>query len=182
MSQCALRSAVNLRIDPNLPLDAGCQLWKDHETVVRHLRPLEPYLDDLPLVDDIDFWRFGDAAVEPHPEYKAFPIPWLTSQVSKATKVEWHAAKLQSERHAKDWKRRFDDLETQFSAVPKLREVDINVLEAIGDKTLIAEEIAKLAGYKNTSWFRAALSAMVARNLLVKSSKGFGYSRPRDVR
>lgn len=50
-------------------------------------------------------------------------------------------------------------------------------LEALGVKTLQAQELADAAGYPNNSSFRSMLSNLVKRNHLKKSPDGDGYSR-----
>lgn len=57
-----------------------------------------------------------------------------------------------------------------------LPEREQNILEALGDKTLVADEIAPLAGYECNSRFRQTLSDMVKANKLIKV-KRLGYRR-----
>ena len=52
-----------------------------------------------------------------------------------------------------------------------------NILEALGTKTMQAQELAGESGYTNNSNFRTTLSNLVKRGHLVKDADGAGYSR-----
>ena len=52
-----------------------------------------------------------------------------------------------------------------------------NILEALGDKKMVASDIAKAAGYPYNSAFRNNLSSLVKRKHLKKGPKGVGYLR-----
>jgi len=62
---------------------------------------------------------------------------------------------------------------TRFAAVPvetpKLIDVERNILTALGDQTMTAEELSKAAGYPNNSNFRNRLPRMVEKGLLEKA-------------
>ena len=51
------------------------------------------------------------------------------------------------------------------------REEDI--LEALGDQTMIASEIAKRAGYKHDGYFQSLLSRLRKRGLLINLRPGY---------
>ena len=52
-----------------------------------------------------------------------------------------------------------------------------NILEALGAKTMQAQELAEVAGYSNNSNFRNTLSNLVKRGYLKKCPEGGGYLR-----
>jgi hypothetical protein len=65
------------------------------------------------------------------------------------------------------------DSDRQSDLTPRER----NIIEAIGDKTLQAKDLAKAAGYQCNSNFRGTLSSLVKREHLQKSPDGDGYLR-----
>ena len=54
-----------------------------------------------------------------------------------------------------------------------LNETEKNILEALGDKTMIGEEIAPLAGYKCDGHFKGTLARLVKRNILGNKRPGY---------
>jgi len=56
---------------------------------------------------------------------------------------------------------------------PQLNDTDKNIIEALGTKTLIGEELAKKAGYPFNSNFKSTLSSLRKRGILGNKSPGY---------
>jgi biotin operon repressor len=59
------------------------------------------------------------------------------------------------------------------------REMERNILEALGDQTMSGQEIARAAGYAYESHLKACLADMRRRGLLAGASGARGYCVPR---
>ena len=65
-------------------------------------------------------------------------------------------------------------LETRMATKEEiLNETEKNILEALGDKTMIGEEIAPLAGYKCDGHFKGTLARLVKRNIMGNKRPGY---------
>ncbi|MDZ4687744.1 MAG: hypothetical protein SH850_21950 [Planctomycetaceae bacterium] len=159
-----------------LPPDSGKKLKAEYQTLIRHLRPLEPYLTDLPLVPDIHPWVCGTMAVDATQQYGHLSLPLNVDFLRESTEPDWRQVEADTNQHADEWRKRFADLERML--MPPLSKIEQEILEAIGDKTLIGKDVSEKAGYSET-YTRETLTKMVTKGLLVKAAKGFGYHKPK---
>jgi hypothetical protein len=56
---------------------------------------------------------------------------------------------------------------------PQLNDTERNIVEALGTKTLIGEELAKKVGYPYNSNFKSTLSSLRKRGILGNKSPGY---------
>ena len=157
-----------------LPKDHGNSLQEAYRDFVRHLRPLEPYLSGLPLVDEIRPWRCRLLSIEPTQPYGGISYPKEVDGLSEET---WKSFEAEIHANATEWRARFDGLAKAFEVKQPLTNIEECVLEAVGDKTLTGPEIARASGYEYTAYLRKTLKSMVDNGLLIKAPKGFGYLR-----
>ena len=155
----------------------GSQLRMAYADFIRHMRPLEPYMSGMPLVDNLIPWRFGPAQVDANSQDNGrMCVPLTVAVVETLTADSWKTIESQTNEYANEWRQFFQSLAQKLSP---LSEMEANVLEAIADKTLTGPEIAKAAGYAYSSSLRSSLSQMVEKGLLEKARKGSGYLKPK---
>jgi hypothetical protein len=65
-------------------------------------------------------------------------------------------------------------------AAPKLNTMEENILEALAEGTMSAEELSRAAGYQNDPAFRTCLASMRRRGLLTGAKGEAGYSVATD--
>ncbi len=163
------------------PSDIVGELDDCGRELIRHLRPLEPYMQEGILIDDLRPWRLGIMFPMGYTITDAF-IEAIKDNLTTADDDPkgWQEQFVEPMlNHAKDWRERFDLLQRQFAAPPRPTNMQECIIEALGAATLTAQEIADRSGYKNTSRFRQTLSNMVKGGQLVKATTGYGYSVPR---
>lgn len=108
LASLALEQGVQISAD-QLPDDAGTKVSNSHRELIRHLRPLEPYMSGLPLVDEIQPWVIGNTPITiASQKYGQFVVPWLASFIDQATEDTWRTAEAQMQRHADEWRTMFD--------------------------------------------------------------------------
>lgn len=70
-------------------------------------------------------------------------------------------------------KTKISNAENSKHADDDLNDTERYILEALGDETLIAEELLKKAGYKNNSNSRQTLSSLRKRHIIESTRKGY---------